>query len=209
MLGIKLFPKGGEFFELFERSAARVHECAEAFRDLVENYTDVERKVAHIKDLEHACDKITHETMERLNKTFITPLDREDIHALITSLDDICDMIDATAIRVKIYKVDRMTEPLKDQARLLVLATREVHGAVSRLREFRAPEQFLASCIEINRLENESDQVLRRALGDLFETEKDAIRLIKWKEIYENIEAAVDCCEDMANAIESVVLKNA
>jgi uncharacterized protein len=208
-MALKLFPKGREFYELFTRSAGQVMAAANALDELVNNFVDVPAKVARIKDIEHACDKITHECFERLNKTFITPLDREDIHALITSLDDVCDAIDATAIRLQLYRVDKPTPMLKDMAALLVRCTKTVHDAVVRLDEIKNPEQILAECVQINKLENEGDQLLRKAVGDLFDTEKDAISLIKWKEIYELLEQATDRCEDMANAIETVVLKNA
>jgi predicted phosphate transport protein (TIGR00153 family) len=208
-MALNLFPKGREFFDLFERAANKALETAGCFQELVTNYTDVEKKVAHIKDLEHECDKITHETIERLNKTFITPLDREDIHALITSIDDIVDMIDATAIRLNIFKITRTTPHLHELARVLVAAVKQVQEAVAQLQNFHNPKEMLARCIEANRLENESDQIYRRALGELFQNEKDAIEIMKWKEIYDNVETAVDRCEDMANAIETVVLKNA
>ena len=144
-----------------------------------------------------------------LNKTFITPIDREDIHALISELDNVVDLIYGTANRLVLYKVPAPGPDMQKVVHLLVRAVEEVAKAVLRLKDMKKPEMILAQCIEINRLENEADEALRSAISNLFEHEKDPIRIIKEKEILETLEHATDCCEDVANVLEGIVLKNA
>lgn len=205
-----LFPKTTEFFDLFERAANTILEGAKALEDFFSNHNDLEKKLKQLEDIEHAGDQITHDTVARLNKTFITPLDREDIHDLVTKMDDILDLIYGTANRVVLYKVPLPGPDMKKVVEILVHAVEEVSKAVLRLRNMsKKPELILAQCIEINRLENEADEALRRAISNLFEREKDPIKVIKEKEILENLESATDRCEDVANTIEGIVLKNA
>jgi predicted phosphate transport protein (TIGR00153 family) len=203
------FPKSNQFFDLFERAANNILQGAKLLEDFVSNQNGLEAKLRKIEDVEHAGDQITHDTMEMLNKTFITPLDREDIHALVSEMDDILDLIYGTANRIVLYKVPAHGPDIKKVVQILVQAVEEVSKAVLRLRNMRKPEMILAQCIEINRLENEADEALRRAISDLFDREKDPIRVIKEKEILETLENATDRCEDVANVLESIVLKNA
>lgn len=203
-----LFPKTTEFFGLFERAANNVLDGAKLLDDFVNDYPHWNEKLKKIEDAEHAGDQITHDTMELLNKTFITPIDREDIHSLISELDDILDLIFGTANRMVYYKVPPPNDGVKEVVQILVKAVEEVAKAVLRLRNMKKPEMILAQCIEINRLENEADEALRRAISHLFDNEKDPIRLIKEKEILEMLECATDRCEDVANVIEGIVLKN-
>lgn len=182
---------------------------ARLLEDFVNNYTDVEAKLRKVEDAEHTGDQITHELFEKLNKTFITPIDREDIHELASELDDICDLIYGAANRMVLYKIGQPTDGMKKVTTLLVRSVEEVSKAVFRLRNQKNPEMILAQCIEVNRIENEADEATRAAIALLFEREKDPIRLIKEKEILETLEMATDRCEDLANVLEGIVLKNA
>lgn len=204
------FPKTPEFFDLFEKSANTILQGAKLLDDFFSDANNLEKKLKAIEDCEHAGDQITHDTVEMLNKTFITPIDREDIHKLITEMDDILDLIYGTANRVVLYKVPPASGDMKKVVKILVQAVEEVAKAVLRLRHMtKKPELILAQCIEINRLENEADEALRLAISNLFEREKDPIRVIKEKEILETLESATDRCEDVANVLEGIVLKNA
>jgi len=174
----------------------------------VSDYRDVELKVQKIKSLEHDGDRITHETLETLNKTFITPIDREDIHSLISKIDDILDLIDAAAHRLVIYRIDKPSPELIAISAQLIKPIEAIKGALLLLDNMKNAKQILDYCVEVNRLENEADSLHRVAIGNLFDNEKDPIRLLKFKEIYENLEEATDRCEDVANIIESVVIKN-
>lgn len=202
------FPKGKEFFELIDRVAQNVLRAAEALEDFVANGPS-EAKLKKLEDMEHEGDRLTHDTIELLNKTFITPLDREDIHELVSSMDDILDFIYGSAYRMVLYKINHLSNEFKGLARVLVRTAEEVSKAALRLKDLKNPQMILAQCIEINRLENEADDAHRVAVATLFEREKDAINVIKIKEILDHMETATDRCEDVANVIESIVLKNA
>jgi len=194
---------------MFERSSKNVLEGARLLSDLIINYIDVEGKSKRIKEIEHEGDKITHETVKKLNHTFITPIDREDIYALISKMDDVLDFIEAVSSRMFLYKVKSPTKEIHDLMEILIKSVEEIDKAVHELRNIKKPEAILNYCIEINTLENKSDVILRDAVAKLFENSTNPIEVIKWKEIYENLETAVDRCEDVANVIEGVVLKNA
>ncbi|MBI2981766.1 MAG: DUF47 domain-containing protein [Deltaproteobacteria bacterium] len=204
-----LFPKSNQFFDLFEKAANNLLHVAGLMEDFVGHYTDVEGKLKKLEDAEHAGDQITHDAIEMLNKSFITPFDREDIHELVSELDDVCDLAYGAASRMVLYKVGVPTEGMKRVTSLLARAIEECAKAVLRLRNQKRPEMILAQCIEINRLENEADEASRAAIALLFENEKDPIRLLKEKEILETLEFATDRCEDLANVIEGIILKNA
>jgi predicted phosphate transport protein (TIGR00153 family) len=175
---------------------------------MVEQPGDMERRAERVKQIEHECDEITHAVVAGLHKTFITPIDRNDIYRLITKMDDIMDMVEAAADRVALYDIPHMTKEAVELARCLVESAEHVLGAVSSIRDLGKPNGILQHCVEINRLENVADNVLRTALAKLFREEKDPIAVIKWKEIYETLESATDRCEDVANIIEGVVLEN-
>lgn len=200
----RLLPKETTYFDLFTGMAENLHAGAQALRSLFENYTDVAEKVRSIKALEHRGDTLTHELMTRLNQTFITPFDREDIHELSSTLDDVLDLIDAAASRLVIYRVDGLRRGVLELSQILEQATAQVVCAVRVLEKH---DHILDYCIEINRLENEADGQCRELIARLFDEEKDPVEIIKWKEIIEVIETAVDKCEDVANVIEGVVLK--
>ena len=208
---MKIFPKELKFFDQFELSSRNVLKGARAFLDLMENYPTqkLSEKIESLRVIEHEGDIITHETIEKLNTTFLTPIDREDIHALISKLDDVLDFIESSAVRMQIFKVAQPTEKSVKLTVVLHKAVEQVVEAISGLRNIKKPESILHHCIEINRLENEGDIIQRTAIADLFECCPDPVEIIKWKEIYENIETAIDKCEDVANVIEGIVLKNA
>ncbi|MGC9975495.1 MAG: DUF47 family protein [Syntrophales bacterium] len=206
---MRFIPKEEKFYDLFEELINKIEEGAKVFSDMVETYEYPLPKITKLKELEHEADVITHRTYEKMHKSFLTPLDREDIYALVNKMDSILDMIEASAARMSLYKVKKPTKVIIDQAKILNLAISKVKLIVYAMRDMKNSKMIIDACVEINTLENEGDIVLRTAMVDLFEHEKDAIELIKWKEIFERIEEALDVCEDVSNIIEGIVLKHA
>ena len=206
---IPFIPREEKFFELFEDSARNTVKAAKVLNELVDNWEHIEQRVEEIKELEHVGDTITHEIIARLHRTFVTPLDREDIALLAKSLDDIMDFIDSAACSMGIYKVDSPGKRAKELADIIIQATAEVEHAVLELRHKAKLKEILERCVEINRLENMADVVYRAAMAELFENSTDMAHVIKWREIYEHMESATDRCEDVANVIEGVALKHA
>lgn len=203
-----LLPKEYSFFDFFEQHASKCVEGAGLLLQLLYNVQSVERLVKEIKEVEHAGDKITHHTIETLHKTFITPIDREEIHQLISVMDDILDYIDAASQRILLYEIAEITPEAQELGDVLLRATEQVQEAVAGLRRLQYPMEMLQTCVEINRLENEGDTALRKGMARLFKESTDPIHIIKWKEIYEFLEEATDACEDVANIIEGVVLEH-
>ncbi len=206
---MRFIPKEEKFYDLFEELINKIEEGGKVFLDMVETYEYPLPKITKLKELEHEADVITHRTYEKMHKSFLTPLDREDIYALVNKMDSILDMIEASAARMSLYKVKKPTKVIIDQAKILNLAISKVKLIVYAMRDMKNSKMIIDACVEINTLENEGDIVLRTAMVDLFENEKDAIELIKWKEIFERIEEALDVCEDVSNIIEGIVLKHA
>ena len=202
-------PKEEDFFELFERAAGNAHEGAGLFVELLEHFDGLEQRAKRIKDIEHNGDKITHEVIDRLNRTFITPIDREDIHELICRIDDIIDLVDTCVNRMVIYKVRKATPEALDLARCLHHATGLIVAAVALLRDMKNGKRINEKCIAIQTQENEADRIMQAALASLFANHNDPIEIIKWKDLYEEIESATDRCEDVANVLDSIVLKHA
>ena len=202
----RLLPREEGFFDLFRKQAANIHAGAKSLVQMLEHYTGVPEQVQIIKAVEHEGDEITHSILTKLNQTFITPFDREDIHELCSQLDDVIDLIDAAASRFVLYRVDAVRAGTVELTKVLLSATAEVVAAIHAIE---TPENALKHCIEINRFENESDRLCRTLIAQLFDEEKDPVQIIKWKEIFEVIETAVDKCEDVANVIEGVILKSA
>ena len=202
----RLLPRERSFFSLFTEVTANLQEGAKALSALFHDYRDVPARTQAIKALEHKGDDLTHEIIARLNKTFITPIDREDIHALTTKLDDVLDLMDAVATRLVIYRAETLRPGAAELADILVRATAEIHVAVSKLEK---QDGILDHCVTIGDLEDEADTAVRAAIARLFVEEKDPVELIKWKEILEVLEIATDKCEDVANVLEAVVLKSA
>ena len=203
-----LIPKDTNFYDLFERGVTKVHEGVQLLEDLVKNFINVPLKAKRIKDVEHEADLITHETVAKLNKTFVTPFDREDIHGLICSLDNILDHVEAAADKLSLYRINEIKPDATLLTDILLHAVQEVQKTVAQLRHLKGGNSILQHCIEINRLENEGDFVYRSAIAKLFEKGEDTLDVLKWKDVYESIENAIDSCEDVANVIEGVALKN-
>ena len=201
-----LLPKEYSFFDFFEQHA-RV-EGAQALLHMLRDVHAAAEYAKAVKDIEHAGDNITHRTLETLHKTFITPLDRDEIHQLISGMDDIwiSSMPPASA---SLYDIQDVTPEAHELGTVLLEAVEQVQEAVSGLRGLKYPMDVLKICVEINRLENEGDAILRKSMARLFKESTDPIYIIKWKEIYEFLENALDSCEDVANLIEGIVLEHA
>ncbi|HEY7954881.1 MAG TPA: DUF47 family protein [Polyangia bacterium] len=204
-----LLPKRLVFFDMFSKHAALSVQGAKLLHGLLADLHNVEEKAQQIKQVEHDADTVAHQTLEMLHKSFITPIERGDIHRIVSRLDDILDYIEAASQRLWLYEIKEATPEAKEMSRVLVASTEAVKATVDALHNLRDPERIRAACVEINRLENECDTLLRLATARLFKEERDPVMVIKWKEIYENIEDATDRCEDVANVIEGVVIENA
>ena len=204
----RFLPREEDFFTLFERHAALTVEGAKQFVTLVSGGQNVRALAARIKEIEHETDVITHTCVERLHTTFITPIDRDDIHRLITRMDDVMDFIESASERIALYELRDMTEEVQELGKVLVRATEAVARAVTGLRDMKKSQNVLEHCSEVNRLENEGDEILRNAVATLFREATDPLLVMKWKEVYEALENATDRCEDVANIIEGVVLEH-
>jgi len=204
----KMMPKTETFFDFFEKQTALTVEGVRLLKELLEDFTDVDRKVKEIKDVEHLADDVTHKAFSLLYTQFITPFDRADIHRLLTRLDDVLDLADAAAERLGLYDVGPVVPEARELAGVLLAQARKMQDAVRGLRNVKEQKQILEACLEINALENQADTLLRRALAHLFRSGADALTVIKWKEILDLIETATDRAEDVANVIEGVVLEN-
>ena len=209
MFKFPFLPRGGDFFDLFEESARNVVKAAQDLKQIIDTWKHVEERVAEITELEHRGDTITHRIMAQLNRTFVTPFDREDIALLAHSLDDIVDFIHAAADAMLLYKVDPPSERAKQLADIIVQAAAEVERTMPHLRHRAELKQIVERCVEINRLENMADRVFRSAMAELFDDTTDMAQVIKWREIYEHMESATDRCEDVADVLEGVALKHA
>jgi uncharacterized protein len=206
---MRLFPKEENFFNYFEELANKLEEGGRFFLEMTRNRDYSEAKVSRLKELEHEADVITHKTYEKMHTTFLTPIDREDIYALVNKMDSVMDVIEATAIRIHMYKVKKPDDEIIKQAEILFQAIQKIKDVIHGLRDMKNSQMILDACVEINTLENAGDVVLRTIITNLFIKEKDAIELIKWKEIFERIEEAIDVCEDVSNIVEGIVLKHA
>ncbi len=204
----KIFPKELDFFGMFEKAADNVNKGASYLVEMMDNFNVAEIKAKEIHAAEQEGDMLTHEVMRRLNKTFVTPLDREDIHSLISRLDDVLDLIWASADRAVLFKLNNPLPQAVELAKTLHETTEIIVKAINCLKDkkYSYIQEF---CIEINRLENRGDRIFREALVKLFDNINDPILVIKWKEVYEHLEDATDTCEDVANILESIVLKHA
>ncbi len=202
-----LIPKEVRFFDYFEQQSQQIIKAGTLLSELVHNFADARAKAFAIKEVEHAGDQITHEMFRHLNTTFITPIDREDIHDLATRLDDVLDFIEAVAERLVVYRIKEPTSACRALAELIVAQIAAMDGCIRCLRTM--DPGFHEHAVEVNRLENRADALLRETLAAMFEAAGDPIEVIKWKEIYETLEAVTDRCEDVANVIEGIILKMA
>ena len=212
MLNLRLLPRDVRFFDHFEQATETMQEAAAALVDLLENYDNVPAKLARLEDLEHQGDRTTHEIMNALNQTFITPLDREDITQLAHALDDVTDFIWSAANRLSVFKIERITPTAQAMAHMLEDQARVLHQAVALLRDRKRMQGILPLTVELNRLENAADEELRCGIGQLFskpDDPRDIVLSLKWREIYEYLETASDKAEDAANVLEGIVIKHA
>jgi predicted phosphate transport protein (TIGR00153 family) len=201
-----LIPKDTAFFEMFQKAAHNMIEGSRLLKEMTESFRNPIEQAQRIKDVEHIGDGITHDIARKLNQTFITPIDREDIHGLASALDDILDIVEAIADRFVVFKVVKPTESAMKLADILYQSSVAVGAGIDRLGKPHA--DINDCCVLVNSLENEADRVTRDAISNLFEQEKDPISVIKWKEIYENFEEGTDRCEDVANILERIALKH-
>jgi uncharacterized protein len=200
-----LIPKDNSFFEMFSQMSDNLIAGARALVDLFENYENVDKKIDDIRRMERAGDELTHAVLTKLNQSFITPFDREDIHQLASKLDDVLDFIYASATRIAMYQIAAPPTAAGEMAKIILMQSQELQKAVSLLQKNGS---ILSHCVEINRLENDADTVSQHAIATLFKSERDPINLIKIKELLEFLERATDKAEDVANVLETVVLKN-
>ncbi len=205
-MAFRFIRKNEDFYDLFSTLAAQVRIGAEKLEEMLAKDPVVWDKADEIKEVEHKCDHLTHQIIQRLNSTFVTPIDREDIHALAKSLDDVMDAIDASAKVVRLYKITSVRFGARELAQIVTLSVDQVQLALQALKKRTGVAE---RAVEINRLENEADRIHEGALRRLFDDEDDAVMIIKWKEILDFLEDATDRCEDVANLLEGVVVKNA
>jgi predicted phosphate transport protein (TIGR00153 family) len=197
------------FFDVFESASEIGYQSAVILQDLVLHYDDPDAKIKALEAKEHEGDQQVHAMMDRLNKSFITPIDREDLFSISKELDNITDCIESTAHLFTMFDVRTVREDAKAFVKLIVEATREVHAVTKEMKNFKKSKELKPLVIEVNRLENEGDRLHRRAVHALFTQEKDPLEVMKWKEVYENLESALDACEHVANIILGVVMKHA
>ena len=202
---ISLFPKHEDFFTLFKRQSALVRQGCSMLNEMMQQFDQIEDRARRLKEIEHNADLVTHEIFERLNRTFITPLEREDIHSLASGLDDVLDSAEAIASRLLLFKIPMATSEARQLTAILNQCGGQIDQAVDHLRDMK---NLMAFTIEIHRLENEADVISRQVVADLFSGRHDVLDVLRWKEIYGRLENAADNCEDVANTIEAIVLKS-
>ena len=204
-LRFSFYPRDEQFFDLFNKMADELQAAAGLLDQMFATEPPDISKVDLIKDAEHRCDALTHDAIQRLHRTFVTPFDREDLYALASSLDDVMDSIDHVAALVRLYRIDVIRSGARELCRTVVQSTDRLHTALESLA---AKTPVHPHAVEINRLENEADRAYQVAIQTLFDTETDPIKIIKWKELFDMLEQITDACEDVANVIEGVVVKH-
>ena len=205
MARFRLIPREEKFYDDFKMMADQLRVGARMLEQMLATDPPIADKAHEIKEVEHQCDFLTHEIIQRLNKTFVTPIDREDIHELARTLDDVMDAIDSAAALIPLYRIDKIRPGARELTHVILQQTDELRAAVEALENRKG---VLERAIEINRLENEADRIHKHAIGQLFDEEKDPIMVVKWKEILDVLEEATDACEDVANLLENVVVKH-
>ena len=204
-MAFRLIPREEKFYTDFRALADELNRGARLLEEMLAPECSIWQKADEIKEVEHKCDSITHEIIQRLNRTFVTPLDREDIHALARSLDDVMDAIDASASVIRLYRLQRVREGARELAHIITACTREIRPALEALESKKG---LITHAVELNRLENEADRAHQQAVSRLFEDEHDPIVVMKWKETFDFLESATDRCEDVANVLEGVMVKH-
>ena len=200
-----IFPREEDFFALFKKQGSLVRQGCEQLDGMLSSFDRLDERAKGLKETEHQGDLVTHEVFERLNRTFITPLEREDIHDLASGLDDVLDAVEAIGTRLVLFKVTSATPESRQLAAIVAKSGIQIEQAVGSLKDFKNLKAFT---IEINRLENEADNISRQAVADLFSGGHDLLDVMRWRELYGRLEGAADKCEDVANVIEAIVLKN-
>jgi hypothetical protein len=208
-MGFRFLPREFNFFDLFDKQVDYAVEAASVLKEIAAMGVVDAAFLTRMSEIEHRGDDATHSIIEHLNKTFITPFDREDIHKLATELDDVVDVMNTIVGRLRIYKLKWTSQSLAEFAAVIEHSVRQIELAVKGLRKMKDVKTIMDSCVEVNRLENVGDAMRDRLLADLFEMEKDPIAVIKWKEIYQDCETVLDVCEDVANVVESILVKQA
>jgi uncharacterized protein len=204
-VAFRLFPRDEQFFDLYNQMADEIRKAAALLERLLASDPPDVSTVAEIRDAEHRCDALTHDTIQRLHRTFVTPFDREDLHALATSLDNVMDAMDHAASLVQLYRIQVVRPGARELGHTVVASAERMHAALDALAHSRPVHPH---AVEINRLENEADRAYQAAVGGLFDNETDPILIMKWKEIFDMLEVITDRCEDVANVIEGVVVKH-
>jgi predicted phosphate transport protein (TIGR00153 family) len=202
---LRLTPQKREFFDLYSQASANAVEISRLLVDLLEQFPDGGELIAKIKEREHEGDRLTHDVVDLLNRTFVTPFDRDDMYRLAGAIDDVCDNIDEAADNLGVYGAVRVPDAAREQAKVIFRAAIKLDEAVNRLEGFRESKQQL---IDLRELEDEGDRLVRDAVGALFHSEQDAITLVRWKDIHERLEEAVDSLENAADVLEAILVKN-
>jgi hypothetical protein len=202
-------PKEDKFYEFFVQTANIAYTEAKLLLDFLNNLENSEENLKKLKEVEHEGDKKQHEILEQLNKTFITPIDREDIYIIAKDMDDIIDYIESTASRFVMFNVNECTEDAISLSKMIVQCCKELIVIMEELKNMKTSKQLSKKIIEVNRIEEDGDVISRKAIGDIFRKDIKVIDVIKWREIYQYLEDTLDACEDLANVIEGVVMKNA
>jgi hypothetical protein len=205
LVAFRLIPREEKFFTDFESLADELQHGARLLEEMLAPGHPIWDKADEIKEVEHKCDFITHEVIQRLNRTFVTPLDREDIHALARCLDDVMDAIDASASRIRLYRLNKVRFGARELAHVITASTQQIRPALESMERHKG---VIAFAVEINRLENEADRIHQQAISRLFDDETDPLLVIKWKEALDFLEEATDRCEDVANVLEGVAVKH-
>ena len=203
----RLIPKEYDFFKSFDQATDHAVIAAKLLLKMTEDYANADPIARELNEVEHACDDVAHKTMEQLNKSFITPLDREDIHVMILRIDDVVDLTNAAANRMTFFGIQRPTQHAINMAKQIVRGCEKLAEAVHGMRAAKHYEQVMRDCIIVHEVENAADDILHTALAELFATEKNAIEIIKWKDIYETMEKVTDRLEDVANVLQGVMVK--
>lgn len=204
---INLFHRENPFFQLLEALATKAEETVKLFRALIDSWDSAHPNIQAIIDIEHDCDKIVHEIMVKLNKTFITPIDREDIHLLAKNIDDLVDSIHSLSNRLVLFKIKTITPDLNEMTLVFEKAVSLIVIAVHRIKKIKNPQEIIDYCIQINTYENQADRIFEKAISQLFNENANPLEVIKWKEIYEALELATDKCEDIADILWGIVVK--
>jgi len=206
---VRLLPQDEGFFDLFERAADNLQEGARLVDAFLTEYRDVANKAKQINNIEHAGDHLTREAIEKLNRTFLAPFDREEIHELVCRMDDVLDHMDEAVNRMVLYRIQKPTEDCRALGRVLLTSTTLIRELMPLLRNLKQPQLVLNKCLQIQQQESEGDRIEQHALASLFDSDTDALEIIKWKDIYGDLELATDSCSDVANVVESIVIRHA